>query len=84
MKSPEALEQQASRLARALPPKLLSVTQTCDLLGIGRTNFYGLVASGKLSIIKLGRRTLVHADVLDAFIAGLSGTIPSPSSEGGR
>ncbi|HEV7252000.1 MAG TPA: excisionase family DNA-binding protein [Mesorhizobium sp.] len=61
-----------------MPPKLLSVHQTCDTLGIGRTHFYKLVAEGRLTIVKMGSRTLVRAEVLDAFLASLpdSGRAP--------
>ena len=57
-----------------LPPRsrLLSVDQTCASLGIGRTNFYGLKAAKLIATVKIGRRTFVTAEALDAFIASLS------------
>lgn len=54
------------------PAKLLSVEQTLAMLGIGRTNFYHLRATNALATIKLGRRTFVRSDDLDAFVAALS------------
>ncbi len=62
--------------ARGLPPKLLSINQTCDVLGIGRTSLYGLIARKRLNSLKLGRRTLISSDVLDAFVASLSAPAP--------
>ncbi|MGI3898894.1 MAG: helix-turn-helix domain-containing protein [Janthinobacterium lividum] len=66
----QAKPQQVTPLA----PRLLSVAQTCSLLGIGRTNFYGLVTAKKVATVKLGRRTLVRAEDLEAFIATLAYT----------
>jgi excisionase family DNA binding protein len=81
MKTPKVIRRQPNRSSRPFQPKLFSVNQSCDLLGIGRTNFYSLVAAQKLSVVKLGRRTLVPAEVIDAFLASLSDT--SANSSGG-
>lgn len=51
--------------------QLLSVDQAIALLGVGRTYFYELVSQGRISPVKLGRRTLVKATELQAFIAAL-------------
>ncbi len=69
-KSFSAKPQQATPLA----PRLLSVEQACGLLGIGRTYFYGLVTAKKVATVKLGRRTLVRREDLEAFIATLADT----------
>ena len=81
MKSPVHIARQAVRSARALPPKLFSVTQACDQLGIGRTNFYALVAARKLAVVKLGRRTLIRAEVLDSFIQSLDAVRPRAGAD---
>ena len=48
-----------------MEPRLLHpVDEAQDLLGIGRSTLYGLIASGEISIVKIGRRTLVPHDEL--------------------
>ncbi len=59
-------------LPTGLRQRLLSVEQSCDVLGIGRTNFYGLVVAEKLSVVKIGRRTFVRVEELDRFVAALA------------
>ena len=48
-----------------------SVQETAEILGIGRTNLYGLVSQGRISPVKCGRRTLFPAQEIAAFIAAL-------------
>ena len=50
---------------------LLSATESADLLGIGRSHFYGLHSSGRLGPlpVRLGRRTLWRAEELAAWVA---------------
>jgi excisionase family DNA binding protein len=50
-----------------------SVTETLELLSIGRTKFYELVDSGDLKITKLGRKSLVYAIDLAALLKKLRG-----------
>lgn len=40
-------------------PKLMSVLDCARGLGIGKTTTWGLVASGHLETVKIGRRTLI-------------------------
>ena len=47
------------------------VPDTTDRLGVGRTSVYKLVADGELEAVKIGRRTLVVAESVDAYIAKL-------------
>ncbi len=47
---------------------LLSINQTCDLLGLGRTTCYALIAVGDLKMVKLGRLTRVRASSVAALI----------------
>ena len=68
-------DNRAARRTSAVPQRLLSVEQTCEALNIGRTQFYKLVSEKRLSIVKLGRRTLVKTEALDAFIALLGGAV---------
>lgn len=47
----------------------LTVTETCDLLGISRTHLYGIRKSGKLRHTPIGRKKIVflRSDI-DAFV----------------
>ena len=45
--------------------------QPWDRLGIGRTTFYELVNTGRISTVHIGRRRLVHADKLERFARDL-------------
>ncbi len=47
---------------------LLSPEQVAQILGIGRTFVFALIANGRLKSIKLGRRRLVPRDEVEAFI----------------
>ena len=52
---------------------LLSIRDTATQLGIGRTFTYDLINTGHLETVKLGRRTLVKAASIKAFIERASG-----------
>ena len=45
-----------------------SVNESARSLGLGRTKIYELINAGKLTTIKIGRRTLVKADSIRALI----------------
>lgn len=45
-----------------MQPLFLSINDTAKALSLGRTSIYGLIRSGRLETIKLGRRTLVKVD----------------------
>ncbi len=48
-----------------------SVNELCQLLSVGRTTIYQAFREGRLRPVKFGRRTLVHKDELDRFLANL-------------
>ncbi|RXH06725.1 helix-turn-helix domain-containing protein [Bradyrhizobium vignae] len=48
-----------------------SIQEACSLLSIGRTTIYALIGQGDLAILKIGRRTLISAKSLDAFIQSI-------------
>jgi excisionase family DNA binding protein len=50
---------------------LLSVSETIRVLGIGRTNLYSLINTGRIKALKLGRRTLISSTEIERFLAGL-------------
>jgi len=70
-------------------PLLLTVSETCCALNIGRTKFYTLRQSGAFAptVLRLGGKLLVRADELAAWVA--AGLPPArewvwtPQSEGG-
>tara|TARA_R110002051_G_scaffold43831_3_gene89413 strand:- start:10063 stop:10248 length:186 start_codon:yes stop_codon:yes gene_type:complete len=52
-----------------------SVSDVIEMIGIGRTKFYQLVADGEIKTRKIGNRTLVLAADLDAWLAALPSSI---------
>ena len=49
--------------------KLLLRPETCaELLGVGRTQIYLLMSTGRLESVKLGRRRLVPREAVTAFV----------------
>jgi excisionase family DNA binding protein len=45
-----------------------SIQEACGLLSIGRTTLYALIGRGDLTVLKVGRQTLIPTKSLDAFI----------------
>lgn len=56
-----------------MPSILCSVSQAASALSVGRTFTYGLIKTGRLETVKLGRRTLVKVDSINALIDGAKG-----------
>ncbi|HCE21987.1 MAG TPA: DNA-binding protein [Hyphomonas sp.] len=56
-------------------PMAYSVSDVIEMIGIGRTKFYQLVADGEIKTRKIGNRTLVLAADLDAWLAALPSSI---------
>lgn len=52
-------------------PILHSISQTAQLLGIGRSSLYALIAEGRITTVKIGRRTLIRDEELRRFVAQL-------------
>jgi excisionase family DNA binding protein len=50
-----------------------SVNETLQLLSIGRTSLYEAVKRGDLKLVKLGKKSLVYAADIAAFLAQLRG-----------
>jgi excisionase family DNA binding protein len=55
-------------MAAAPRIRLVSVDTAAQLLGIGRTTVYDLVNRGVLRSMKIGRRTLLPIEDIDAFV----------------
>jgi excisionase family DNA binding protein len=49
--------------------RLITVAEAREWLGgISPSTFYALVKNGELSLIKIGRRSFIHAEELDNFL----------------
>ena len=61
--------QTKSNDTKALPaPRVYSVKDACVVLKISHSHFYNMVKSGALKTKKLGRKTLVPIESIDAFL----------------
>lgn len=49
-------------------PLLCTVDQAAELLCIGRTKTYRLIANGELRTVRIGRRRLIPRAELESFI----------------
>jgi excisionase family DNA binding protein len=65
------------------PPLAYSVLEACEVVRIGRTALYEAINRGELRAVKRGRRTLVLANDLRAWIEQLP-TIEIQRSRRGR
>lgn len=52
-------------------PVLHSVPEAARVLGIGRSLFYQLLAAGEIASVSIGRRRLIPADALTAYVERL-------------
>ncbi len=55
---------------------LLPIPEACWQVGLGRSKFYEHVAAGDIETIKIGRRTLVPQESLQAFVQRLRSATP--------
>lgn len=53
---------------RSTPRTLLTVEQAADELSIGRTTMFGLIKSGEIKSVQVGRLRRVPADALTAYV----------------
>ena len=47
-----------------------SIKEACQASSLGRTTLYAHIAAGRLRVTRVGGRTIVPADALQALIAG--------------
>ncbi|MBK9585763.1 MAG: helix-turn-helix domain-containing protein [Alphaproteobacteria bacterium] len=51
--------------------ELLTVMEFCQAVNLGKTSVYKLINEGKISAVKLGKKTLIPRSVVHEFIASL-------------
>ena len=51
---------------------LLDYMSAADKISVGRTTIYGLVERGELKTVKIGRRALITAESLEAYVQRLT------------
>lgn len=54
----------------------LSVDEAQEAIGLGKTKIYQLIGSGELKARKIGKRTLILKDDLEAFLSNLEAIPP--------
>lgn len=52
--------------------RLLAIEEAARQLGVGRTTIFGLVATGDLRTVKIGRRRLVPIEAINELVERLS------------
>ncbi len=53
---------------------LLTPERTAEVLDVGRTTVYGLISSGELASVKIGRSRRIPADAVTDYVARLRST----------
>ena len=54
-----------------IAPAFYSTADAKARIACGHTHLYSLIATGKLEAVKMGTKTLITAESVEAFIAGL-------------
>ena len=60
-------------------PRLVTILRAAELLGVGRTTGYELVAAGELEVVHIGRSARIPIDSIDAYIVRLREAARPPS-----
>lgn len=61
-----------------------SVAELCQTLGVSRDGIYAAIRRGELSAIKMGRRTLITHEAVEAFLLQLPRLGPAHGSSVGK
>ena len=65
-------------------PLLLNIKAACERSALGRSSLYLRLNEGSIRSVTVGRRRLIDASSLDAWVASLQPSIPSQSVKGGK
>lgn len=60
-----------SERSGGLAPLLVTVEQAADLLNVGRTTMYGLIANGTIPTVRIGKCRRVAVEALNAYVIEL-------------
>lgn len=52
-------------------PRAFAILEFCRRYGVGRSKAYEEIRSGRLTAVKVGRRTLIKADDAERWLASL-------------
>lgn len=52
-----------------MTPLAHDIPESIDLLGIGRTKLYAEIQAGRLTVYKVGRKTLIARSTLEEYVA---------------
>ncbi|GAB3660235.1 hypothetical protein GCM10028791_34050 [Echinicola sediminis] len=63
----ETVQQVKLEVKKLEEKSFLTISQTCELLGISRMSLYRIIKEGTLRATKLGRRTIIHRKNLDSL-----------------
>lgn len=69
----DAVAQQLASNGPNSVPKLVSIKEACNILGIGRTTIYQMIKEEKLEARQIGRRTLIPMDQIQSIMRGEAG-----------
>jgi excisionase family DNA binding protein len=58
----------------------VSINEACRMLGVGRTTIYREINAQRLPIFKVGRRTLLRLEDIQAWLRSKSSMLTSASS----
>ncbi len=53
-----------------IQPQALSILDTARSLSIGKSSVYNLIKKGKLPLFKIGARSVIRREDINAFLAG--------------
>lgn len=54
---------------RTVSPLAYRIKEAAAALGVGRTTIYRLIQNGQLNVVRVGNRSLIPVEALEAFLA---------------
>lgn len=58
------------------------IPDAAEVLGIGRSTLYQLIADEEIAVVKIGRRTLITQDELERYVRTLTAESEAGGSDG--